>query len=55
LKSLEWWEEIQEEMMMLRELFGTFEGQLSLAVIVTIIGMAIFFTRLFLRKMSAGE
>ena len=46
---------IQEEMMMLRELFGTFEGQLSLAVIVTIIGMAIFFTRLFLRKMSAGE
>jgi hypothetical protein len=40
---------------MLRELFGTYEGQLSLAVIFFIIGMAIFFTRLFLKKMWAGE
>ena len=40
---------------MIKELFGTYEGQLSLLVIVTIIGMAVFFTRMFLKKMSAGE
>ncbi len=40
---------------MLKELFGTYEGQLSLAVIVAVIGIAIFFTRLFLKKISAGE
>lgn len=40
---------------MLKELFGTYEGQLSLLVIVTIIGMAVFFTRMFLKKMAAGE
>ena len=35
---------------MLLELFGTFAGQLSLAVILFMIGMIIFFIRLFMKK-----
>ena len=35
---------------MLLELFGTFAGQLSLAVILFMIGMAVFFVRLFMKK-----
>ena len=37
---------------MLLDLFGTFGGLLSLGVILFMIGMAIFFIRIFL-KMSA--
>lgn len=42
-------------MILFKELFGTFAGQLSLAVILFIIGMAIFFIRLFMKKIAAGE
>lgn len=35
---------------MLIELFGTFVGQLSLAVILFMIGMFIFFIRFFVKK-----
>jgi hypothetical protein len=57
LKSLKWYWEIQKEieMVLFKELFGTFAGQLSLAVILFIIGMAIFFVRMFLKKIAAGE
>ena len=36
------------------ELFGSFAGQLSLAVILFMIGMAIFFIRLFVKKSAEG-
>lgn len=36
------------------ELFGSFAGQLSLAVILFMIGMAIFFIRLFFKKSAEG-
>jgi len=42
-------------MVLFKELFGTFAGQLGLAVILFIIGMAIFFVRMFLKKIAAGE
>ena len=42
-------------MVLFKELFGTFPGQLSFAVILFIIGMAIFFVRMFLKKIAAGE
>jgi uncharacterized membrane protein YtjA (UPF0391 family) len=35
---------------MLLELFGTFAGQLSLAVILFMIGMFVFFVKLFMGK-----
>jgi len=41
-------------MKMLIELFGSFDGQLSLAVILFMIGMAIFFVRLFINKSADG-
>jgi uncharacterized membrane protein YvbJ len=37
-------------MSMLLELFGTFAGQLSLAVILFMIGMFVFFIKLFMSK-----
>lgn len=37
---------------MLKELFGTFVGQLSLAVLLFIIVMAVYFYKLFVRKMN---
>jgi len=36
------------------ELFGSFAGQLSLAVILFMIGMTIFFIRLFVKKSAEG-
>jgi hypothetical protein len=41
-------------MKMLVELFGTFAGQLSLAVILFMIGMVFFFARLFIKKSAEG-
>lgn len=41
-------------MKMLVELFGSFAGQLSLAVILFMIGMVIFFARLFIKKSAKG-
>lgn len=35
---------------MLLDLFGTFGGLLSLSVILFMIGMAIFFIRIFIKK-----
>ncbi len=37
------------------ELFGSFAGQLSLAVILFMIGMAIFFIRLFVKKVLRAD
>ncbi len=42
------------KMKMLVELFGSFAGQLSLAVILFMIGMVIFFARLFIKKSAEG-
>jgi hypothetical protein len=39
---------------MLIELFGSFAGQLSLAVILFMIGVIIFFARLFIKKSAEG-
>ncbi|MBK9704094.1 MAG: DUF3149 domain-containing protein [Betaproteobacteria bacterium] len=36
-----------------QELFGTDVGLLSLAVIVFMLGMGVFFVRLFVRKMNS--
>ena len=41
-------------MKMLVELFGSFAGQLSLAVILFMVGMVIFFVRLFIKKSAVG-
>jgi len=41
-------------MKILTELFGSFAGQLSLTVILFMIGMAIFFVRLFIKKSAEG-
>lgn len=41
-------------MKMFVELFGSFAGQLSLAVILFMIGMVIFFARLFIKKSAEG-
>jgi len=40
---------------MLLELFGTFAGQLSLAVILFMIGMFVFFIRLFMKKSAQTD
>jgi len=40
---------------MLLELFGSFAGQLSLAVILLMLGMIVFFVRLFIKKSAGGE
>lgn len=41
-------------MKMLIELFGSFAGQLSLAVILFMVGMVVFFARLFIQKSAEG-
>ncbi len=38
-----------------KELFGTFEGQLSLIVIFIVLIMAGFFTRMFIKNSSKSE
>ena len=40
---------------MLLELFGSFAGQLSLAVILFMLGMIVFFVRLFIKKVLVGK
>ena len=42
-------------MALLNELFGSFEGQLSFLVLLTVIGMAVFFVRMFIKKMDNKE
>ena len=42
-------------MNLLTELFSSFEGQLSILVLLTIVGMAFFFIRMFLNKMNNNE
>jgi hypothetical protein len=39
----------------LKELFGSFEGQLSLLVILTVIVMAIYYVRLFVKNIQLAE
>jgi len=39
----------------LSELFTSFEGQLSLAVVVFAIGMGVYCSRMFISKMNSAE
>ncbi len=39
-------------MALLNELLGSFEGQLSLAVLIFILAMAVFFIRMFLKNIE---
>jgi len=42
-------------MTLINELFGSIEGQMSIAVLAIVIGMAVFFVRMFLKKMNNNE
>jgi len=42
-------------MALVTELFGSLEGQMSIAVFAIIVGMAVFFIRMFLKKMNNNE